>query len=253
MKDGFATTGHHGRLHYLEAGTGRPIILLHSNGNSAYSYQYLIPHLEGKYRLIAWEQPGQGDSDRITRHYSVEDYSDAVVEFMGALGLDTASVLGSSIGGMIAHDLGARHADRLDRLFIVEPPARTAEQWEAVWPDTEKNWCHPVQTREQLQPRMNEVPDELLARWNIDRQKAGPWALLDTMWALRLYDSRATMARISGKAMAIFGNNGALKEFAPLYEQAVPGLKSVIMGNSGHFPMFDEPEQLARVIDDFMG
>src|ERR1700730_9106966 len=98
MKDGFVKT-RHGRLHYLEAGSGRPVILLHSNGNSAYEYDELIKLLSAHSRVIAWDQPGHGDSEPTGRHFTVEDFGDAVISFMDALGLGTASAMGSSIGG----------------------------------------------------------------------------------------------------------------------------------------------------------
>src|SRR5207302_9229730 len=145
MKDGFVRTKH-GRLHYLEAGRGPAVIMLHSNDNSAYEYEDLMKPLAARHRVIAWEQPGHGDSEPITRHYRVEDYSDAVVAFMDGLGLDKASVMGSSIGGAITADLGARHGARIDKLFIVEAPARGAEEWARNWLTTEKNYSFPTQT-----------------------------------------------------------------------------------------------------------
>jgi pimeloyl-ACP methyl ester carboxylesterase len=251
MKDGFVATTH-GRIHYLEAGSGAPIILLQSNGNSAYEYEEMTPLLAGKYRVLAWDSPGHGDSDRITRHYSVEDYSDAVIAFMDALGLQKASVLGASIGGMICTDLGARYASRLDRNFIVEAPARTQEEWAQEWPRTERSWCHPVQTMDQLTPRFQKVTPQFFERWNIDRSKAGPWTMLDVMWALRLYDARASIPKITAKSMAIFGDDNRIKAYAPLYKEGVPGIRVEIMKNCGHFPMVDDPEGLARLVEDFM-
>ncbi|MYZ47654.1 alpha/beta fold hydrolase [Propylenella binzhouense] len=252
MKDGFVETAH-GRIHYLEAGSGKPIILLHSNGNSAYEYDHLIERLAGKHRAIAWDQPGHGDSDRIVRHYSVEDYSDAVVAFMDALGIDKANVLGASIGGMICTDLGARHADRIDHLFVVEAPARSQEEWAAEWLRTERNWTSPVQAMDQLTPRFRNVTPEFLERWNIDRQKAGAWTMLDVMWALRLYDSRGAIPKVTAKTMAIFGENNRIKAYAPLYEAGIPGVRIELMKDCGHFPMVDDPEALAKLVDDFVG
>src|SRR5207302_9846805 len=121
----------------------------------------------------------------------------AGVAFMDGLGLDKASVMGSSIGGAITADLGARHGARIDKLFIVEAPARGAEEWARNWLTTEKNYSFPTQTAEQLAPRLRNVTAPLLERWNIDRNKAGAWAMLDVMWALREYDVLAAMPKIT--------------------------------------------------------
>ncbi|MGZ0248029.1 MAG: alpha/beta fold hydrolase, partial [Alphaproteobacteria bacterium] len=98
--DGFINTGH-GRIHYLEQGSGPSVILLHSNGGSAYEYEEMFDQLAKTHRVLAWDMPGHGDSEPITLHYSVEMYADAVVAFMDALDIESASVLGSSIGGAI--------------------------------------------------------------------------------------------------------------------------------------------------------
>jgi 3-oxoadipate enol-lactonase len=251
MKDGFANTKH-GRLHYLEAGSGRPLILLHSNGNSAYEYDELIKLIAPRARVIAWDQPGHGDSEPIARHTRVEEYADAVVALMDALGLATASVMGSSIGGAIAADLGARHAARIEKLFVVEAPVRTADEWAKGWPSTEKNYAFTAQTAQQVAARMRHVTDGLLERWNIDRNKAGPWAMLDVMWALREYDVRAAMAKITAETMIIYGDKSPVLPGAKLFEAAVRGSKLVIMKDCGHFPMFDDPAELARVMTSFL-
>ena len=254
MKDGFATTTH-GRIHYLEAGSGKPVILLQSNGNSAYEYDEVIPLLAKRRRVIAWDQPGQGDSDRISRHYSVEDYGDAVIAFMDALGLKTASVLGSSIGGSITVDLGARHAGRIDRLFIVEAPVRSPEQWAQGWLATEQLWTTLSQTHEQVAPRLRNLTAPMLQRWNIDRAKAGAWCMVDVMWAIRLFDVQAAMKKVATRhTMAIYGKKSQHANTAgPLLEKTIPGCKLTLLDDCGHFPMLDDPVALARVVDDFMG
>jgi 3-oxoadipate enol-lactonase len=251
MKDGFAKTPH-GRLHYLEAGSGRPVILLHSNGNSAYEYDELIKLLAPHSRVIAWDQPGHGDSEPTRRHVTVEEFADAVIALMDGLGLETASVMGSSIGGAIAADLGARHGARIDRLFIVEAPVRTPDEWAKGWANTERNYAFPTQTAQQLATRVRRVTDALLERWNIDRNKAGSWAMLDVMWALREYDVRAAMPNITPQTLAIYGDKSPVLAGARIFASTVKGAQLVMMKDCGHFPMFDDAPELARVMTAFL-
>ena len=116
-------------------------MLLHSNGGSAYEFEHVIDDLAKRYRVIAWDMPGQGDSDPLPRHHSVEDYADAVVALMDVMGVPKAHVLGASIGGAICVALGARHAARMSRVFITECPFRTPEEWQKGWANTEANYC----------------------------------------------------------------------------------------------------------------
>src|ERR1700749_4266392 len=101
VKDHFVPT-RWGRIHYREAGAdGIPLILLHSNGASAYEFEHVIGPLSERQRVLAWDMPGQGDSDPLPRHLSVPDYAAAVLDLMQQLGVARANVVGTSIGGAV--------------------------------------------------------------------------------------------------------------------------------------------------------
>ena len=247
-QDKFANTAH-GRLHYLEAGTGDDVlILLHSNGGSAYEYEDVLDPLAEEYRVIAWDMPGHGDSEPISKHYSVAMYADAVIALMGAIGIKTASVLGSSIGGAICVALGAHHAARIDVLYPTETPTRSDEVWRNSWPTIEKNYSTPVQSFDQVAPRFRHVTPHHLERWNIDRQKAGAWTMLDVMWALREYDVFADIPKISTETCVIFGDQGPTIAGIDNFRSELPRASIVVMENCGHFPMNDDPQQFARIV-----
>jgi pimeloyl-ACP methyl ester carboxylesterase len=252
MKDGFVNAGAHGRTHFLEAGTGEPIILMHSNGNSAYEYEDVLPILGKSYRVIAVDYPGHGDSEPLRRHYRVEDYADFAIAFLEALGLPKASILGSSIGGAVAVDIGVRHAGRVNKLFVVESPARTPEQWAERWFVTEKGYGVVTQTKEQVRPRLRNLTDAMFERWNIDRSKAGTWAMMDVMWALREYDVFANIPKIGAATMAIYGDRSPHPHALDLFAKLLPAARRVKMTDCGHFPMRDDPAELSRVIDEFI-
>jgi pimeloyl-ACP methyl ester carboxylesterase len=247
ITDGFVSTDH-GRIHYLETGSGPAIILLHTNGNSAYEYEDMLKILAPKFRVIAWDQPGHGDSDPISRHYSVEDFSDALASFMDALGLKTASILGSSIGGAIATDFGARHGDKINTLFICEAPVRTQEVWQKNWWNTEKNYGMATQTMAQIENRLNHTDEDFLTRWNVDRNKAGSWVMTQVMWALRQYDMEGAMPKITCKPVVVVGGKSGVKAAEPIYRKLIDGMSFELMENSGHFPMLDEPHVLSEIV-----
>ena len=123
--DRFVAVHGHGRQHYKDAGSGEPLILIHTNGASCWQYAEVLPHILPRMRAIAWDMPGHGDSDPIARHYSVEDYADALAGFIQALGLESAHVAGCSIGGSICVAFAARYPQRTRSAVIVETPFRT--------------------------------------------------------------------------------------------------------------------------------
>jgi pimeloyl-ACP methyl ester carboxylesterase len=251
MKDGFAATAY-GRIHYLHAGSGAPLILLHSNGCSAYEYQGVIEALARDRWVIAWDMPGHGDSDPITRHHSVTEYARAVTDLMDILRIGKASVLGSSIGGSICVALGARHAARMDRLLVVETPARSAEEAQQDWPRVERNFGSATQTLDEVSQRIRGVTPELLTRWNLDRNKAGVRTMIDVMWALREYDVIYDMPKVTAKSLVIFGDKGPTIGKLPIFQERMASARIEVMKECGHFPMLDAPQDFAAVVDAFM-
>ena len=238
----------HGRIHCLEAGAGEPLLLLHSNGLSAYEYQDVIAALARHHRTTAWDMLGHGDSEPISRHYTIEDYADAVVSLMDALDVRTANVLGSSVCGSICIDLGGRYADRIARLLIVETPARTFEEWGGHWHIVEQVFGLQPQTFEQVAPRLRRLTPPLLMRWNIDRNKAGVRVMMDVMWAIREFDVAVALPKVASRSIVVFGENGPVLDGRKVFERHLPTARQVIMPDCGHFPMFDDPDSVVEVV-----
>lgn len=243
----------HGRIHCLEAGQGAtPLILLHSNGCSAYEYVDVIGPLAEKRRVLAWDMPGHGDSGPIGRHYGIADYTDTLVQMMDGLDITSAVVLGSSVGGTICIDMGARHAGRLAGLVIVETPTRSFDAWEAIWPMVEATFATMPVGAAEVAPRFTRsLTPELLARWNYDRNKAGSRVMMDVMWAIRQFDVTASLPKIKTPSLAVFGDKGPVLDSQAIFARYLPAAAQTIMPNCGHFPMIDDPAGFVRVVDAF--
>ncbi len=112
MREGFIQT-ELGRVHYVRAGSGHPLILLHSNGNSVHEWEDVLDDLASTFDVIALDQPGQGDSGGLTRHTTIDEYCDSFIEIMDALDVEQAAVAGTSIGGIFVVSLGARYPDQI--------------------------------------------------------------------------------------------------------------------------------------------
>lgn len=243
----FATTPF-GQIHFREAGSGPVLLLLHSNGHSGRQFEPLMRLLSDRFRVIAWDQPGHGDSDPVTRHLSVADFAGAVIGFLDAMGLDQVSVLGNSIGGAIAAELGGTHPDRIDRLFICECPLRDPADWETAWPQVERNHAVVMQSEADIVARVAGADDWMRSWWNVERSKAGGWAMLSVMWALRRHDMRACFAACKLPAVMIYGADSQLAKRAEAATALVPGAVLEMLPGCGHLPMLDDPALLARTI-----
>ena len=117
-------TGSYG-LHYHEAGQGHPLVMLHGSGPgvSAWSnFRGNLPVFSQHTRTILLDMPGFGRSamPELDRLYP-EIAAHAVLEFLDALSIEKASLLGNSMGGYVAAEFALAYPERLDRLVLMGP------------------------------------------------------------------------------------------------------------------------------------
>jgi pimeloyl-ACP methyl ester carboxylesterase len=113
----------HLRLHYLEWGApdAPPIVLLHGGHQSAHSWDLVSLHLAQRYRVLALDQRGHGDSEWVRDvAYSNDDMALDAAAFIETLGLDRVILIGHSMGGRNAMLLTRRDAARLRALVVVD-------------------------------------------------------------------------------------------------------------------------------------
>ncbi|MDF3282996.1 MULTISPECIES: alpha/beta hydrolase [unclassified Gordonia (in: high G+C Gram-positive bacteria)] len=113
------------RIHYVEAGTGHPLILLHGGGPGATgmtNYGQNIGPLAQHFRVLALDMPGWGDSDPQTRETGF-DHPGVLIEFLDALGIDRAALVGNSMGGMTSVTTATRFPERVSHLITMGAPA----------------------------------------------------------------------------------------------------------------------------------
>jgi pimeloyl-ACP methyl ester carboxylesterase len=112
--------------HYLDAGRGDPVLLLHGSGPgvSAWSnWQLTIGALADRFRVVAPEMVGYGSTERPPEiRYGVATWVDHVLDFLDALELDRVSVVGNSMGGLVALHIAQRQPERLRRLVLMGAP-----------------------------------------------------------------------------------------------------------------------------------
>jgi pimeloyl-ACP methyl ester carboxylesterase len=127
------------RLHYLIAGKGEPIVLLHGWPVSAEMWRRVIPELARTRTVIAPDMRGAGYSDKPVAGYDKATLARDVQALMGGLGFKRYAVVGHDIGGMVAYALAAQFRDEVTNLAIVDVPLPGIDPWDrmqgapAVW------------------------------------------------------------------------------------------------------------------------
>ena len=111
-----------GRLSTLEAGSGPALIAIHGLGATKVSFLTTVAALATRFRVIAIDLPGFGDSDKpLGASYDARFFARAVVGLLDALELDRAHLLGNSLGGRVALEVGLSDPDRVERLALLCP------------------------------------------------------------------------------------------------------------------------------------
>ncbi len=111
------------QLHYHEAGSGHPVILLHGSGPGATGWSNFsgnIDALAKQFHVYAVDMPGWGQSDSATVEQL--DHVDAAIQFMDALGIERAAFVGNSMGGQTSLRLATEHPERITHLVTMGPP-----------------------------------------------------------------------------------------------------------------------------------
>jgi len=109
-------------IHYVEIGSGPPVILIPGLFSLHDGWNRTIPFLLGHHRFIAIDNFGTGESGRpITGFdYSVAEQADKVVAFMDELGIARCDLVGVSYGGMIALNIATRYPERVISIVSIE-------------------------------------------------------------------------------------------------------------------------------------
>lgn len=122
----------HGQVHYAECGdAGAPaVLLLHQTPRSWAEYREVLPMLGDRFRAIAMDTAGFGDSQPVSEP-GIEAWAAVAVQLLDALGVQRAHVVGHHTGGVIAVEMAAAHGDRVASLVLSSTPLTDAAFREA--------------------------------------------------------------------------------------------------------------------------
>lgn len=174
-----------GRVHVAACGTGRPILLLHQTPRSWDEYREVLPLLGGKYRAIAMDTVGFGDSDALPFGTdSIENWAVVAHELLARLEHASAVVVGHHTGAAIAIEMAAMYPERVDALVLsaspyVDEARRATEATRRIIDDVEvrPDGQHLVALWANRQPYYPEGKRDLLERFVVDALRAGPRAV----------------------------------------------------------------------------
>jgi pimeloyl-ACP methyl ester carboxylesterase len=116
-----------GQIHYRELGTGFPLVFLHQTATTGRVYEPAMRLLADRYRCIAIDTPGFGNSDSPPTQYTMSDYAKAIHAAVTSLGAARYHLLGHHTGSSIAIEIAYLFPDAVDHLVLHSCPEGTEE------------------------------------------------------------------------------------------------------------------------------
>ncbi len=173
-----------GTIHVASCGTGFPVLLLHQTPRSWDEYRDVLPILGVRYRAIAMDTVGMGDSPPFAEgEPTIERWAQAALGLLDALGIARAAVVGHHTGAVIAMEIAARAPQRTAALVLsscpmVDAARRAHHATQRTVDDVERSpgGEHLLQLWRQRQPFYPPGDTDLLERFVLDALKAGPLA-----------------------------------------------------------------------------
>ncbi|MCG8155414.1 alpha/beta hydrolase [Brenneria goodwinii] len=127
------------RLHYVRAGKGEPVLLVHGWPQTWYEWHRVIPHLvAGGHEIIALDMRGSGDSDKPASGYDSNTVADDLHELVRHLGFENIRVVAHDNGARVAYAYAARYRDEVKSLVFLESKILGIESDD----DAEKEYWH---------------------------------------------------------------------------------------------------------------
>jgi len=248
-----------GQIHYAAAGQGKPVLLLHQSPRSWDEYRDVLPLLGRKYRAIAMDTIGFGDSYRFKGEASIEVFARGVIQLMDALTIRRASIVGHHTGGVVAVEVAAAYPARVEKLVLSSTPYVDAEDRERrkTRPPIDEveekpDGSHLTELWQRRMPFYPKSRPDLLRRFVLDALKV--WEDVEAGHrAVNRYRMEERAPLIQAPALVLAGTDDpfSFPRMNPLSQAIRGSITAEIQG--GMVPMVDQmPEEFAKAVMDFL-
>jgi haloalkane dehalogenase len=177
------------RMAYVEQGNGAPIVLLHGNPTSSYLWRSVIPELSDRWRCIAPDLIGMGDSDKLpagdTARYTFARHREFLDAFLDVVGVgENVTLVVHDWGSALGFDWARRHPDRIGAIAYMEAIVRPLDGWGA-WPEA----ARPI-----FQGLRSPAGEEMILERNLFVERILPASILRTLTNHELDEYRRPFA-----------------------------------------------------------
>lgn len=253
-----------GRVAVEERGRGAPVLLLHANPGDHRDFDAVVPALAARYRTLAVDWPGYGESEPppSPRSASAMLMAEVLEEIVDRLHLAPAILVGNSIGGYAAARLAIDHPRKVRAMVLVDTGGFTPRNI------LKRLFCR-LKGKDFVTRRIagrysafylkrrNHVVEQIIARTYAGQADPARVAVDAAMWRSFLHpdhDLRERAARITAPTLLVWGRHDPVLPVgvdAQTAQRCIPGSRLVTL-DTGHEPFAEDPEAFLAAIGPFL-
>ncbi|HLW71471.1 MAG TPA: alpha/beta hydrolase [Candidatus Binataceae bacterium] len=259
------------RFHYLDwGGSGQPILFLHGGGINAHTWDVVCLMLRERYRCVALDQRGHGDSEWSPAiDYGVETQVCDIEGFIEKLGVDNPLLVGQSMGGLNSIAYAIRHSAKMKALVVVDVgPEVNSEGTQRI---REFSGTPELESPEAFLERavkFNPIRDPRVLRrslfYNLRQLPSGKWSLKhdqrrasEAAWRIATDQRERLVREVSKISCATLIVRGAKSdvlsdEAAERFAKMLPRARWVRVEEAGHNIQGDNPRGLLDAMNPFL-
>ncbi|MEM7113638.1 MAG: alpha/beta hydrolase [Chloroflexota bacterium] len=259
-----------GPLHYQYIGTGEPIILLHGWVNSwrIWRDSMLALNQTKKYRVYTLDFWGFGESAKEDQTnpdstgpsaFEIDGYVEMVYQFMEALGIVEATILGHSMGGTVALKMALRHPERVRKVAVVCSPIvgtslNTLLRLAGFDNIARLLWAYPFIRQGILNYLLYGDSKNIREMISADIQQATMESFFRSIDDLKNTDLRDELSHLTIPTLGIYGKNDNIvsPKNANWLQETTKSAQITVVEESRHFPMTDHPQFFIQRLDRFL-
>lgn len=254
------------RLHYQEAGTGdRAVVLLHAFPLHAAMWDDQLVALSDRWRVIAPDLPGFGDSEPLPDPdtASLDSMADAVAGLISHLGLSRAVIGGLSMGGYLAFVLARRHRSLVEALVLADTRAAADTDEVKERRSSQQQQARAEGTAELIDTMLGTLLAETTRTGQpdtIDRvrrlmERASPQAFVAALQAMKdRADASDELAGLNVPTLVLVGDQDATAPVEVAEEMCaeLPDCRLAVIESAGHLSNLENPEAFTAELRSFL-
>ena len=259
------------QVHYRIEGKGMPILLVHGTGSSLHTWNDWTLKLKENYQVIRMDLPAFGlTGPNKSGDYSIEKYTQFLEEFVAQMKLDSMILAGNSLGGNIAWNYASKNPEKVQKLILVDAsglPTNKPQPWIFKMAKTPvlSNLFLYITPKSIIEDNIKQVyeddtkiTDALITRFHdFTLREGNRKAFIDRAkidFTLSEASKKERLQNLQTSTLLIWG---AKDTWIPLengkrMDALLPNSKLVVLQNSGHVPMEENPIESLKVLNEFL-